>query len=99
MQQMVGQNWLLVAALNFTQAGWLAGWLAAVADSQSWKDHILLSCVVADLISDDTRFRVPLSPSLSLSNLLMVVNPAKIDADHCCSWMPRLLTCSCYSSY
>jgi hypothetical protein len=48
MQQMVGQNWLLVAALNFTDAaGWVAGWLAAAAaaaaHSQSWKDHILLS--------------------------------------------------------
>jgi hypothetical protein len=50
--------------------GWLDGWLAAVADSQSWKDHILLSCVLADLIWDDTRFRVVFSPSpppLSLS--------------------------------
>ncbi len=101
MQQMVGQNWLSVAAFNFTHAaGWLAGWLVLQTLEAG---RIIFCCrVLADLIYGGTRFRVFFSPpalSLSLSNLLMVVNPAKIDADHCCSWMPCLFTCSCYGSY
>jgi hypothetical protein len=74
MQQMVGQNWLSVAAFNFTHAaGWLAGRLAAVADSRKAGRIIFCCRVVADLIYEDTRFRVfffppcPLSLSLSFS--------------------------------
>jgi len=82
---MVGQNWLLVAAFNFTHAaGWLAGWLAGCLLLQTLKAGRIIFCcrVLADLIYAGTRFRVffyssPLSLSLSLSLSLFPT----------CSWL------------